>query len=133
VETGSLARYGATLDVTPFYYYKYIKDSIQFVGRYTAWSKLEATGLFASEKSLQGYLDWTLTYWFKANLDDGSAEKKAAATAAGTATKPAGDDDSGTGPKTILAGIGIGYQNGDNPELGLKNTNIFTLSFQAKY
>jgi hypothetical protein len=123
-----LARYGASFQALPLY--GYVKDSVEFVARYTAWSKLEGSGVFASEKSLQGYLDCSLTYWFKANVDNGSRETAAASDSdsAGTDTTSTKSKTSGK-PKVFDMGIGIGYQNGDNPELSLKNVNIFTLSF----
>jgi len=79
--------------------------------------------VFSTNKSYSGYFDCNLTYWFKANL---TAQPSATAS-----PSPNGSDKNA--PRAVNMGIGIDYENGDNPELSIKDANILTIAFQAKF
>jgi hypothetical protein len=36
-------------------------------------------------------------------------------------------------PKVFEVGLGVGYENGDNPEENISNIDLLTLSLQAKF
>ncbi|MEY2488365.1 MAG: hypothetical protein QOC70_307 [Verrucomicrobiota bacterium] len=99
-----LARYGVQGGL-------WFKDKIELTTRYTARSVFDSSGVYASQNDWNGYFDASLTYWFKA----------------------ANPLASGGTSKTVDFGIGLSYENGDNPELSVINADLLTLSFQAKF
>jgi hypothetical protein len=72
-----------------------------------------------------------LTYWFKANLDDGSAEKKKAAAAG--RHQPKAMTILQRDPRQFWPGSGSVIRTGTIWNWAWKNADIFTLSLQAKY
>jgi hypothetical protein len=111
-----LARYGIESQVFPFFECRdwfgaagsqdKIKRSIEVTLTLTAWSDIASSGVY-NNKDWRGYLDANLTYWFGGGLS--VAKEKAS------------------------LGFGLGYQNGDNPDLNRTDVDLLTLSLKAKF
>lgn len=101
-----LGRYGAEVQVWPFY--KSVGEKVELRGRYTVWSDLDSSGMFKGNSGSTFY-EAGVTYWL---------------------SRP---DPNPKNPKRAEVGIGLTYTNGEDPELGLQNTDQIVLSLQAKF
>lgn len=103
-----VGRYGAELQVFPFF--RWVRERVELTARCTAWSTLDSSGVFAGD-DFSVYYQAGLKYWFDAPAPD------------------AGPDT----PKKMRIGVGVNYENGDNPELSLRHIDQLTLSLTAKF
>jgi hypothetical protein len=111
-----LARYGIETQIFPLFDCREwfgttgsqnkIKRSLEATLTLTAWSDIDSSGVYSS-KAWRGYLDANLTYWFGGGLS--VAKQKAS------------------------LGFGLGYQNGDNPDLNRTDVDLLALSLKAKF
>jgi hypothetical protein len=99
-----LGRYGVEAQIFPFF--DYVKRSVEVKATYTMWSDLSSSGVY-SGNGWNGFLDADLTYWFNGGL---SVNKE-----------------------KVDLGVGVSYQNGDNPELNLAHIDLLTVSLKAKF
>jgi len=99
-----LALYGVETQIFPLF--DYVKRTVEVKTTYTMWSDVSSSGVY-SGKSWNGFLDADLTYWFNGGL---SVHKQ-----------------------KIDLGVGITYQNGDNPELSLTHVDLLTVALKAKF
>lgn len=99
-----LGRYGVEAQIFPFF--DYVKRSIEVKATYTIWSDLSSSGVYEGTGE-NGFLDADLTYWFNGGL---SVHKE-----------------------KVDLGVGISYQNGDNPDLNLTHIDLLTVSLKAKF
>jgi len=106
-----LGRFGAEIEIFPLA--KYIKDRLRLHARYTAWSTLDATGVYGglARDEWSAYFEAGLSYFFFVDTPAPGVETA----------------------KQTRIGIGLTYQNGDDPELGLEDLDLLTLSLQAQF
>jgi len=101
-----VARYGAEVQVFPLF--RWVRDRVELTARYTAWSTLDSTGVYAGD-DFSAYYTAGLKYWFDTPTPAGGSETR----------------------KKMRIGLGLLYENGDNPELSLRDIDQLTLSLTA--
>ena len=103
-----LGRYGAELLFYPAW--KAIEAKLEMRLRYTAWITLDATGLYDGDHWSSSF-EAGITYWFNRHISVPGLR---------TATE-------------VQVGLGLTYENGENPELSTKDVDQLTLSFQSRF
>jgi hypothetical protein len=103
-----VGRYGAELVFYPAW--KAVEAKLEVRARYTAWTALDATGLYEGD-DWSSFIETGITYWFNRRI-----------SVPGVRTAD-----------EMEVGLGLTYENGDNPELSIKDIDQLTLSLQARF
>lgn len=101
-----LIRAGVELEVFPLHFW--MGESIGLITGFTTRWAPYSSGIYESDKGWNGYFHADLTYWFR-------------------------DDAVAINQRLVNFGFGLTYVKGDNPELGLRDQDLLTLSFKTKY
>jgi hypothetical protein len=101
-----VGRYGAEVQIFPLF--RWVRDRVELTARYTAWSTLDSTGVYDGD-DFSAFYQVGLKYWFDTPTPVGGSETR----------------------KKMRIGLGLLYENGDNPELSLRDTDQLTFSLTA--
>jgi hypothetical protein len=101
-----LIRCGVELEVFPIHFL--MGESVGLTAGFTTRWAPASSGIYESDSGWNGYFHTDLTYWFR-------------------------DDAVAINHRLVNFGFGLTYVKGDNPELGLHDQDLLTLSFKTKY
>lgn len=126
VKNGSVGYFKYGVGITGFLLPEYIGETVKLDGSYMRWDPVTTSGLFDSFDS-SGYLDVGITY-ILANRNW-----------APNATSPWNKGKEGqrllqdTALAEVEMGLRLGYVSGDDPVAGIKDEDMVTLTFTARY
>jgi hypothetical protein len=101
-----LVRSGVELEIFPIHFW--MGESVSLLAGFTMRWAPASSGIYESDSGWKGYFHTDLTYWFR-------------------------DDAVAIDHRLINFGFGLSYVRGDNPELGIEDQDLLTLSFRTKY